>query len=215
MIRHYKSQTARTAHYYVSGEAETSTFRWLVLHGYGQLARNLLGKFDQLDARIHYIVAPEGLSRFYWEGVRGPVAASWMTSQDRLDEIADYVTYLDRITQITGFVHHAQNKRIVLGFSQGCATAWRWLVNSHPPVDTLVVWSGWLPEDIDYQSHAGYLSGIRLICVHGDADPFYENGRFALLLERFEAAGLQPQVLRHAGAHAMDRTVLKQLTEML
>ncbi|MDX1479958.1 MAG: hypothetical protein R3301_19755 [Saprospiraceae bacterium] len=215
MIRHYKSMTTRTAHYYVYGDADTCTHRWLALHGYGQLARNLAGKFDHLASDKHYVVAPEGLSRFYWEGVRGQVVASWMTSLDRLDEIADQITYLDRIAGIAGISRSATARRIVLGFSQGCATAWRWLVNSQPPVDTLIMWSGWLPEDIDYQAHLPYLRGIRLVGVHGNNDPYYEGGRFDILLERYRQAGLEPEWVRHPGGHEIDRDVLTSVAAML
>jgi hypothetical protein len=46
-------------------------------------------------------VAPEGLSRFYFEGgFHGPgskVGATWMTREDRLAKIEDYVGYLDAL----------------------------------------------------------------------------------------------------------------------
>jgi hypothetical protein len=41
------------------------------------------------------IIAPEGLSRFYRKGFSGDVVASWMTKDDRLDDMEDYVRYLN------------------------------------------------------------------------------------------------------------------------
>ena len=38
---------------------------WFVVHGYGQLAEYFIRHFRGLDDGTRYIVAPEGLSRFY------------------------------------------------------------------------------------------------------------------------------------------------------
>src|ERR1051325_10016453 len=45
------------------------------------------------------LVAPEGLSRFYLSerATERRVGASWMTREDRLAEIADYLGYLDAV----------------------------------------------------------------------------------------------------------------------
>jgi hypothetical protein len=61
----------------------------LVTHGYGQLAKTFIRRFEPIMDAQTLVVAPEGLSRFYWGGFDGPVVASWMTREDRLDEIAD------------------------------------------------------------------------------------------------------------------------------
>ena len=36
-------------------------------------------------------MAPEGLSRFYLEGFSGKVGATWMTREDRLNDIDNYL----------------------------------------------------------------------------------------------------------------------------
>ncbi|MEL6276926.1 MAG: phospholipase, partial [Bacteroidota bacterium] len=75
----------RTAHFYTLGEPSANVKRmWFACHGYGQLASTFIRKFDQLAGAEDYVVAPEGLSRFYWQGFTGKVVASWMTSADRL-----------------------------------------------------------------------------------------------------------------------------------
>ena len=212
MIRHNKTRIETTGHYYSWGApASEAQCAWFALHGYGQLAERLIGKFKGLDPDRHFVVAPEGLSHFYWEGVNGDVVASWMTRKDRLDEIADYVSYLDKVFDTTGLARANCCKKVVLGFSQGCATAWRWLLNSRPKIDAYVMWSGWLPEDMNYLQHAEYLSGFKLIYVHGVQDKYYPDGRFELLMQRFKNAGLDPIVIHHSGGHAIDRPVLTNL----
>ena len=52
----------RTARYHTVGDGGTARAIWIVLHGYGQLARYFLRKFEGLDAGL-LIVAPEGLTR--------------------------------------------------------------------------------------------------------------------------------------------------------
>src|SRR5207237_799567 len=72
------------------------------------------------EARGCCVVAPEGRPRFYLteSPTERRVGASWMTREDRLHEIDDYVRYLDAV--------HVDlklpNTRITaLGFSQGSA----------------------------------------------------------------------------------------------
>ena len=45
------------------------------------------------DPETHFVIAPEGLSRFYVNGFGGEVVASWMTKRDRLEEIHDFSVY--------------------------------------------------------------------------------------------------------------------------
>src|SRR5690349_9508611 len=88
----------RTARYYTLGdEANKNKELWIVLHGYRNLARNFIEWFSPIAANA-FIVAPEALSRFYTKGSGGPdspstVGASWMTREDRLNEIQDHVAY--------------------------------------------------------------------------------------------------------------------------
>ena len=42
------------------------------------------------------LIAPEGLSRFYHEDHES-IGASWMTREERLEEIKDYLMYLDLV----------------------------------------------------------------------------------------------------------------------
>ena len=73
----------RQARYYTLGTLDTNTKHvYIVLHGYGQLASQIIHKFDDMADEV-FIIAPEGLSRFYWDGMTGTVGASWMTKEDR------------------------------------------------------------------------------------------------------------------------------------
>src|SRR6266704_6639708 len=92
---HHVSVT-RTARYFTLGSSRGVAEVWFACHGYGQLAGRFLEKLRVLDDGTRYLVAPEGLSRFYLSesATARRVGASWMTREDRLVEIEDYVRYL-------------------------------------------------------------------------------------------------------------------------
>lgn len=98
MGAHYKIRTEKTGHYFTHGTmTEKTRYVWVCLHGYGQLGKFFIQRFEFLDPALHFVVVPEGLNRFYFEGVNEKPVASWMTKEDRLDEIADYVLYLEAL----------------------------------------------------------------------------------------------------------------------
>ena len=95
MEEHHLS-TPRTARYHTLGDPASATHIWIVLHGYGQLARYFLRPFEGLETG-QLIAAPEGLSRFYSDIAHTRVGATWMTREDRDHEIIDQAIYLDRL----------------------------------------------------------------------------------------------------------------------
>lgn len=141
-------QTAKTARYFSLGELDEHTQEvWIVLHGYAQLAKDFIAPFDVLNKGKNFIVAPEALNRFYAKGFSGSPAASWMTSEDRLNEIADYIHYLDTIYADLN-LHQTKAKIIVLGFSQGVATASRWIHATQSRVDYFIVYAGEIANEL-------------------------------------------------------------------
>ena len=97
-------RVARTARYYTLGSAGPHLREiWIVCHGIRQLARRFLPRFAELDDGTRLIVAPEGLSRSYLHGPESrpdkpiPIGATWMTREDRENEITDYVEFLDAV----------------------------------------------------------------------------------------------------------------------
>src|SRR3954464_2604730 len=145
-------EVSRTARYYVLGDIRGGDL-WIVLHGFGQLACDFVEYFAELNDGHHVVVAPEALNRYYTAGLSVPsaersVGATWMTREFREAEIRDYVRYLDLL--------HAELSRrfrprrtIVGGFSQGGATASRWIANGVSEIHTLVLWGATLPPDLD------------------------------------------------------------------
>lgn len=208
-IQLHQRNVTRTAHYATLGQPgpHIKTI-WLVTHGYGQLAKTFIRRFLPIMDEHTLVIAPEGMSRFYWGGFDGPVVASWMTREDRLDEIADFSNMLDEL-----YAHYvpqcAVDARIILlGFSQGTATQVRWIMRSFPRFNRLVLWAGQLPEDLDYTPHLDYFADKQLSFAHGDSDPFITPKRLAIMRQIIADSGLKFTEYPYEGEHKVVREAL-------
>lgn len=207
-------EVVRTARYWTLGDAERADDVWVVLHGYKQLARRFLRRFEPIASEGRLIVAPEALSRFYASaetGRHGPasvVGASWMTREDRQVEIRDYVAYLDRLAEAAV----PRGARLtVLGFSQGTATAARWVTLGSRPAARLVLWAGYVPHDMDVERARDVFSRTELVLVRGDEDPGLTEELAAAERATLEGASIPHRLVRYAGGHEIDPGTLAQL----
>lgn len=205
----------RTAHYYTLGTTPTTCQHLLfVLHGYGQLASQMIYKFDELN-KGYCVVAPEGFSRFYWNEKKGIVGASWMTKLDRLSEIEDYTNYLQHLFYQFKAQIPAETPVTVLGFSQGGATAVRWLQRLQPDFHHMLLWGAGFPEDLNYHLQLEYWNSKSLHLVQGEQDEYLTEKRCQQQAIFLEKQGLQVQTHRYKGGHSIDRQVLKKLLTSL
>jgi predicted esterase len=213
-MKEHRLSVTRSARYFTLGRIEREV--WFVLHGYGQLAARFLGHFESLDDGARLIVAPEGLSKFYLteDPAERRVGASWMTREDRLTEIEDYVQYLDAVySDVFGVVDRSLVKVRVLGFSQGATTACRWTTMGTARVDRLIVWGGEVPPDLDLtrEPAAGRLRGSRLSLVYGSRDEYFTPKIVAATEARLHQHGIPYELFPFDGAHEIDAPILKKL----
>ncbi|HSR15811.1 MAG TPA: hypothetical protein VLL51_08670 [Gemmatimonadales bacterium] len=202
----------RTARYYALGDVDTASDAWVVLHGFGQLARKFIGQFRPASAPGRLIVAPEALSRYYTDHAARKVGATWMTSEDRLTEIADYVRYLDLVVDDVRAGPPAPTGRLeVHGFSQGTVTASRWAAFGRHQPDRLVLWGGGLPPDLDLEAHGPRLNGMDLTVVIGDRDEFISEEAIQDQVRQLEAAGVGYRLIRFPGGHTVPGSVLEAM----
>jgi predicted esterase len=211
----HRLAVARSGRYFTRG-ARAPREVWFLCHGYGQLAARFLEKFAVLDDGQRYLVAPEGLSRFYLSERPGErrVGASWMTREDRLAEIEDYVRYLDRVyDDVFGSLDRAQVSVHALGFSQGAATVSRWAALGDARVDRVVLWGGELPPDLDLTrpSVVDRLRSARLTLVHGAADEYFTPKVVSGITARLDEHGISYRAVPFAGGHGLDDAVLRSL----
>jgi len=217
MATEHHLKIPRSARYFTLGESVGSpTEIWVVCHGYGQLAEQFLDAFAPLAEGPRLIVAPEGLSRFYLEpGGHGPqsrVGASWMTKEDRLSEIDDYMGYLDALRGAVFAPAHRHGARLtVLGFSQGTATATRWVLRRNVRAERLILWGGLLPPDTDLHTGAATLNALDLALVAGERDEYATPELLARQRVALEAAGVRHRVVTFEGGHRIDVDALRRL----
>jgi predicted esterase len=201
----------RTARYYTLNSPSPSTKKiFFVFHGYGQLASHFIHKFDQLSKEC-LIVAPEGFSRFYWNEAKGLVGASWMTKENRLEEIEDYCNYIEHLYNDYRTKVPEDVQINILGFSQGGATAVRWIERNRPQFNNLILWGAAFPEDLQYIGMKEYLSDKGLHVVYGRQDPYITKESVNKQLLFTEQQELDIELTWFEGRHEIDRKVLDNL----
>jgi predicted esterase len=211
MYAHHLS-VSRTARYYLVGEPGPHvTSLWFALHGYGQLAAEFAEEFQGLTDEKTLIVVPEALNRYYRKGTGGKVGATWMTREDRLQDMQDYVGYLNKLYRTIIKELSPEAKVQVLGFSQGVATACRWLESGQIPCRHLVLWAGTFPEDLDKRSLLIALPEMPITLVAGWQDQYVTEEAIGSLVRDFYDVGQTAQVLRYTGGHEVKNATLKEL----
>ncbi|HEX8426054.1 phospholipase [Hymenobacter sp.] len=207
----------RTARYFQLGEVSAATRQvWFVCHGYGQLAAYFIRHFAALSAAdpTLVVVAPEGLSRFYLQGPnngQGRIGATWMTREDRLIEIEDYVGYLNQLADTLLTQVPSEVRVTVLGFSQGAATVSRWLARAHFRPARLVLWAGAFPPDMEFTVATQLMRNLPVTLVCGDEDEFIKPAGVEKQREFLWSLGVEPEVVHFVGKHTLDANVLQQL----
>ncbi|HET9052877.1 MAG TPA: alpha/beta hydrolase [Cyclobacteriaceae bacterium] len=204
--------------YFKLGEINAQTKAvWFVLHGYGQLAQYFLPKFKSLTEHGICVIAPEGLSHYYLEDASTRsktgstrVGASWMTRENRLTDIENYLTYLNSV-----FKQETANQEnldiTLLGFSQGAATASRWALSHSIYFRRLILWAGILPSDMDFEKGKRLLKQKEVAVVYGKNDPFLNESRFAELKTLTEKLEITPRPIVFDGAHEIHEPTLLAL----
>lgn len=212
-MNEHRLRVTRRARYFTLGGDEHPTSAWLVVHGYAQLAASFLAGFEGVASPSRLVVAPEALNRFYLvtddDGSHGDarVGATWMTRENREQEIADYIDLLDavRLDSVP-----PELPLTVLGFSQGVATVTRWIIDGARPIRRAILWAGQLPHDADLTRLTGRVAEP-VVLVSGESDVHSEWVRFQHQQARLREAGIAFRTLTFRGGHRLDRDVLADL----
>lgn len=202
-----------SARYFQQGELNADTKEIIfLLHGYGQQAKYFIRKFQSLENSHTCLIAPEGLSKFYLQGFSGRVGATWMTKEDRLTDIDNYLNYLNEIYHsIRDQVGGAQLKISVIGFSQGAATVSRWVVDNQVPFDRIILWAGVFPPDMDFKKASEVLQQKEIHYVYGLSDQFISEERLEEMRAISQKLEISPKVLTFDGEHDIDQKTLQSL----
>ena len=217
MQEHHIS-VSRTARYFTLGNSSGVAEVWFVCHGYGQLASRFLEKLRVLDDGRRYLVAPEGLSRFYLSEslTERRVGASWMTREDRLAEIEDYARYLDAVyAEVFRSRDRARVTVHVLGYSQGASTVSRWVAMGKANIDRLTLWGGEFPPDLDLtlDTVVNRLRAARITLVYGRSDEYITPKVIQTITTRLRQHAISFKEIAFDGGHELNEGVLMELAK--
>jgi len=215
MARSEHIEVTKTGRYFIEGNLGGNTREvWIVCHGYGYLAEFFIKYFEELANDTCCIIAPEGLNRFYKDGMGGDVGASWMTKSDRLSEIEDYINYLDQLLDmVLKEVDRDKIRLNILGFSQGTATVCRWLTRGKVDVDNVVIWAGEIPDDIDFDKFNDLFKIKPVHLVIGDNDEFVSEQILEAFAGFLKMKSINYHLHRYKGGHKIDESLLLELAK--
>jgi predicted esterase len=208
-VKSHTLEVTRTARWFHIGESpKNSNEIIVVLHGYGQHPSYMLNSLQSLEAPGRCICAPEGLSKFYIRGTNGRVGASWMTRDNRQQEITDQIAYLTfwleslEIPETTPVT--------LIGFSQGVATAARWSAHG-AKIDTLIFTSGQLPPEwaISPPNLSDRLKEIHIIRPKNDE--YYTPDAFKVDVNILNQFGFHVNRHEPEGTHTLNPELLGEI----
>ena len=197
----------RTAHYYQLVPDQKPDAILFVIHGYAQLAEDFIKTFEALGKYNVAVIAPEGLSKFY-NKQRKPVA-SWMTSHERLDEIKDYIHYLNDLSALI-LTSYPDAKLALLGFSQGVSTAMRWLARSTIRFDSFFACSGSIPPELTKEEFS-HMIDLNYHYYYGDQDKLMTETHFELAIEKLNELDIAIKLKRFEGIHEIPDSCIQDL----
>ena len=211
MIKKKSISITKTARYFFNEiDYKKVTTVVFALHGYGYLAKKFLRKLDFLTSESTLVVCPEGLSRFYFNNFSGKVAASWMTKEDRLDEINDYCNYLNTVFDTIKPNINKNIRIVVLGFSQGTTTMCRWISKDYFKISDIIFCSGDIPEDVNYTQSKNF-TNANTYYLYGDKDVFLTKKVIEKIKIKIEKSGFRPKIKKFNGSHQIDEKSILEI----
>lgn len=209
-MKEYHFLVNKTARYYTLGELNEHTRHiWLVLHGFGQKASRFLKNFEPLLNAHTFFIAPEALNHFYLNGASGEVGATWMTKEDRENEMKDYINYLNDVYEQIEAEQFPDAEITVLGFSQGASTASRWVNATSHRINRLIVYAGEVGAEVLPLNQNSPLRRSRNYLVYGHHDKFFTPSA----IEKMKAAYAEMNFteIDFDGGHSIQTEVLEKL----
>jgi len=203
-IKEYGIEVSKKMRYYTLGSIENADTLLIALHGFGQLSKFFIKKFEFLPDN-YLILAPEGMHRFYLQGNSGRVGASWMTKEARELDIEENTIALKKLLK-TIKTNKQFSKIILLGFSQGGATAARWYFSDAEQFDHLILWASVFPPDIEKPALE---INSKNYFVLGNQDEYYSEAQQLSEIDTYKEIGFN--TIYFEGKHDIHQAILSEL----
>lgn len=183
----------------------------IALHGYGQLAEFFLKKLEPLFREDRLVIVPEATNYTYQKGFSGRVGANWMTSHERETAIENNNNYLNEILESILMKYSKKPSVKVVGFSQGAATATRWVSQLSDKVDKLVLWSGGFAHDLNVSQAGEKLKNTDVIVVFGNDDQMLTPESIEKQDEFIKTLPFEVRKLEFNGGHDIDLPLMRSI----
>lgn len=201
-----------TAHFRTSHVVNRNEKEILIaLHGYGQLSEFFLRKLQPIFSEERLIVVPEATNYAYLEGFSGRVGANWMTRHERESAIQNNHTYLNGLLESILLKYRNKPNVKVLGFSQGAATATRWVGQLPIKVDSLILWSGGFAHDLNLEKTGEKLKHTEVMIVLGDSDNLITPDSIQKQDEFISLLPFKVKKLQFEGGHDINVQLLQKI----
>ena len=202
----------------------------VLLHGFGAPGDDLVSLASMIDAPVRFVFpeAPLELG-----GLHGDSRAWWLLDLARLEDELRRGIPRDRRTEIPDGLPAARDlvcrllesagarysvtpdKLVLGGFSQGAMLALDVALQRQVPPSGLILMSGTLLAESEWQPRMPQLRGIPVLLSHGRADGLLPFSIAELLRERLVAAGAEVDFHPFIGGHEIPATVLAAATRYL
>lgn len=205
----------------------------VLLHGFGAAGDDLVPLWRVLDVprevRFVFPEAPLPLALGF-----GDARAWWMIDLERLERLQrGGVTFGDRAREVPAGMAEASamvaalldevearlavppGKLVLGGFSQGAMLSCDVALRGPRRLAGLVLMSGTLLAEHEWQPRMAAHQGLRVLMSHGDADPLLPLAASVRLRDLFVAAGLEVRFLPFPGQHEIPGRVLDELSVFL
>jgi predicted esterase len=209
-MEHHVTFNFSAPYYTLNTLSDETTNIWIVCPGYGQLAKYFIKRFDVFDSNSHFIIALQGLSKFYLPDHKH-VGASWMTKEDRATEMKNQQKYFQSVIEKVFENHNLDDMKLnLLGFSQGVSMISRMAASSQMRFENLILWAGGFPPELKKEDFSYLSDKAQLKVVLGTKDEYYDlNKNYQTEIDKMESAiGISAEVISFNGKHEINREVL-------
>ncbi len=208
----YNFKTSINASFYLSQSLSNKVKKiWIVFHGYGQLGKYFLNKFQAFSSDENLFIAPQALNQFYIKGFNGRVGSTWMTSEDRLDKVEDYLLYLSNLDKLILDFDYQDIEINVLGFSQGGNTMSRFLGQTKLSINKIVFWGSKFAEDVDTSKLIEKFKFSTFYLIYGVNDEFVNSDQINCVKNKFQSDITSPIIIKFIGGHEICTNTFKQV----
>ncbi len=176
-------------------------------HGYGENAEVMLERLVSIPGSGECVIASiQGLHWFY-NTKTGEVVSNWMTKLERDQAIENNMDYVGRVIAELR-QRFPPIPLSLIGFSQGCAMAWR--AAAAIPSESLVLLGGDIPPELDLS-----MVRSRILIGRGERDEWYTEAKLEDDRKRVATSGIPLEVFSFAAGHEWNETFARKAAEFI